>query len=122
LRDAVGSKSIVYEYDFGDNWRHLIEIESVAIVPEGRRLLSDLTVGDNLRVATFGWARWAPVNAAAIGAHLVGAVGMLVANRDRVRNQQGVGASSVVKTALTVAARRSASICSPTTLHCGTLT
>lgn len=59
---------------------------------------------ERLRVAAFGWARWAPVNVAAIGAHLVGAVGMLVANRDRVRNQQGVGASSVVKTALTVAA------------------
>jgi hypothetical protein len=59
---------------------------------------------DRLRVAASGWGRWAPVNAAAIGAHLVGAVGMLVANRDRVRNQQGVGASSAVKTALTVAA------------------
>jgi hypothetical protein len=59
---------------------------------------------DRLRVAASGWGRWAPVNATAIGAHLVGAVGMLVANRDRVRNQQGVGASSAVKTALTVAA------------------
>ncbi len=59
---------------------------------------------DRLRVATSGWARWAPVNAAAIGAHLTGAVGMLIANRDRVRNQKGVGASSAVKTVLTVAA------------------
>ncbi|MBA3279648.1 MAG: hypothetical protein H0U22_13245 [Geodermatophilaceae bacterium] len=53
------------------------------------------------RVANAGWDRWTPVNAAAIGAHLVGAAGMLAANRDRVANQEGVGASSVVKTALT---------------------
>jgi len=33
--------------------------------------------------------------------HLAGAVGLLAANRDRVLNQRGVGASSVVKTALT---------------------
>lgn len=53
------------------------------------------------RVANTGWARWTPVNAAAIGVHLVGATGLLVANRDRVRDQDGVGASSAVKTALT---------------------
>lgn len=52
-------------------------------------------------VANVGWERWTPVNAAAIGAHVLGAAGMLMANRDRVRNQQGVGASSAVKTALT---------------------
>jgi hypothetical protein len=55
-------------------------------------------------IASDGWARWAPVSAAAIGAHVIGAVGLLLANRDRVRNQPGVGANSAVKTALTVAA------------------
>lgn len=59
---------------------------------------------ERIRVATRGWGRWAPVNAAAIGVHLIGAVGMLSANRDRVRHQTGVGTSSAVKTALTVAA------------------
>jgi len=53
------------------------------------------------RVANAGWDRWTPVNAAAIGAHVIGAAGLLLANRDRVRNQEGVGTSSVVKTALT---------------------
>lgn len=53
------------------------------------------------RVASAGWSSWTPVNAAAIGAHVLGAAGMLLANRDRVRNQQGVGASSAVKTAVT---------------------
>lgn len=59
---------------------------------------------ERLRVASAGWGRWAPVNAVAIGAHLIGAVGMLVANRDRVRHQSGVGTSSAVKTVLTGAA------------------
>jgi hypothetical protein len=59
---------------------------------------------ERIQVATAGWGRWAPVNAAAIGVHLIGALGMLRANQDRVRHQQGVGASSGVKTALTVAA------------------
>ena len=59
---------------------------------------------ERVRVATAGWGRWAPVNAVAIGAHLIGAVGMLRANRDRVRHQQGVGTTSAVKTVLTVAA------------------
>jgi hypothetical protein len=55
-------------------------------------------------IASDGWARWAPVSAAAVGAHVIGAVGLLLANRDRVRNQPGVGANSAIKTALTVAA------------------
>jgi hypothetical protein len=55
-------------------------------------------------VASAGWARWAPVSAAAIGAHLIGAAGLLLANRDRVRGQSGAGANSVAKTVLTAAA------------------
>jgi hypothetical protein len=54
-----------------------------------------------LEVANAGWARWSPVNLAAIGAHLVGGVGLLLANRDRVAAQRGVGASTVAKLALT---------------------
>lgn len=53
------------------------------------------------RVANAGWDAWTPVNAAAIGAHLAGAAGLLAANRDRVAHQPGVGSSSAVKTALT---------------------
>jgi hypothetical protein len=59
---------------------------------------------DRARIASVGWGRWSPVNAAAIGAHLVGAAGLLVANRDRIAAQQGVGSMSSVKTALTAAA------------------
>jgi hypothetical protein len=30
VRDIVGATKIIYEYDFGDSWEHVIEIESVA--------------------------------------------------------------------------------------------
>ncbi|SBT37483.1 hypothetical protein [Micromonospora auratinigra] len=57
-----------------------------------------------LPVASAGWARWTPVNAAAIGAHLAGAVGELVTESPRVAAQSGVAKMSAVKTALTVSA------------------
>lgn len=57
-----------------------------------------------LPTASAGWARWTPVNAAAIGAHLAGAVGELVTESPRLAAQRGVGRMSVAKTALTVAA------------------
>jgi hypothetical protein len=56
------------------------------------------------RIAASGWARWAPFAAAAIGAHLLGGGGLLLAHRDRIRSQSGVGANTVVKTVLTAAA------------------
>lgn len=56
------------------------------------------------QVSSAGWGSWAPVSAVAIGAHLVGGGGLLVANRDRLRTQQGVGANTVVKLAVTGAA------------------
>jgi hypothetical protein len=59
---------------------------------------------ERLPVASAGWARWTPVNALAIGAHLFGAVGELVTESPRVFAQAGVGRMSVVKTGLTVAA------------------
>ena len=59
---------------------------------------------ERARVASAGWKKWTPVSAAAIGAHLAGAGALLFANKGRVASQQGVGASTVAKTALTVAA------------------
>ncbi|MGY1804410.1 hypothetical protein ACI78T_14120 [Blastococcus sp. SYSU D00922] len=55
-------------------------------------------------VANAGWDRWTPVNAAAIGAHLIGSVGQLRADKARVAAQQGVAAMSTLKTLLTAAA------------------
>lgn len=56
---------------------------------------------ERAKIASDGWARWTPVNTVAIGAHLVGSVGMLLANRDRVREQSGATANTVVKTTVT---------------------
>lgn len=56
------------------------------------------------RVANTGWDRWTPVNAVAIGLHLVGSVGQLAGNRDRVRSQRSVAGMALVKGAVTAAA------------------
>jgi hypothetical protein len=56
------------------------------------------------RVANVGWNRWTPVNAVAIGAHLIGGVGLLYGNKGRLATQQGVASMTLVKTALTAAA------------------
>lgn len=55
-------------------------------------------------VANVGWDRWTPVNAAAIGSHLVGSVGQIVGNKGRLGAQEGVASMAVAKTALTAAA------------------
>ena len=63
--------------------------------------------GGNLRtaqIASHGWARWTPLNAAAIGMHLLGGAGVLLVNRRRVVGQRGVGASTMAKALLTAAA------------------
>ncbi|MFC4016504.1 hypothetical protein ACFOW4_00865 [Micromonospora sp. GCM10011542] len=57
-----------------------------------------------LPVASAAWAKWTPMNAAAIGAHLAGAVGELVTESPRVASQRGVAQASAIKTALTVGA------------------
>ncbi|NHC44364.1 hypothetical protein [Motilibacter aurantiacus] len=55
-------------------------------------------------VANAGWDRWTPVNAAAIGAHLLGSVLQLSGNKERVKSQQGVASMSLLKTGITAAA------------------
>ncbi len=59
---------------------------------------------DRFKVATAAWARWTPVAAVAIGAHLIGAAGLSITNRDRIRAQDGVAAASAGKAAVTVLA------------------
>lgn len=60
--------------------------------------------GERAQVASVGWAKWAPVSAAAIGAHLIGGAGLLITNRRRASAQEGVTANTAVKTAVTLAA------------------
>jgi hypothetical protein len=57
-----------------------------------------------LRVANSGWAPWAPLNLVGIAAHLAGGAVLTGANKGRLAGQQGVAATSTIKTALTVAA------------------
>jgi hypothetical protein len=56
------------------------------------------------RVVNEGWDRWTPLNAGAIGAHLLGGAGILLANRKRVTGQKGVAGMTALKTVLTAAA------------------
>jgi hypothetical protein len=56
------------------------------------------------RASTAGWSRWAPVNAAAVAAHVVGGAGLLLTDSHRVATQEGVGRSTAIKTVATGAA------------------
>jgi len=56
---------------------------------------------DRARVASAGWGRWAPVNAAAIGAHLIGGIGLILGNRTRLAVHGGTRTNTIVKSALT---------------------
>lgn len=56
------------------------------------------------RIASAGWAKWAPWNAAAIVIHLIGGAALVAANRKRVYHQRGGGASTTAKVVLTAAA------------------
>ena len=55
-------------------------------------------------VANEGWDRWTPVNAAAIGAHILGSLGQIGGNAGRIQGQKGVPSMVIGKTALTAAA------------------
>jgi hypothetical protein len=59
---------------------------------------------DRARVASVGWAKWGPFNAAAIAAHLIGGASILYANRGRAKYQSGVTANTVAKIVVTGAA------------------
>jgi hypothetical protein len=56
------------------------------------------------KIANAGWARWTPVNLAAIAAHLAGGAMLTSGNRKRLVAQAGVGQATAVKTVLTGAA------------------
>lgn len=74
---------------------------AVALNPAAGEATTPSDVG---AVANTGWNRWTPVNAAAIGLHLVGRVGQLQGNTARIAGQRGVASMVAVKTGLTVAA------------------
>ena len=56
---------------------------------------------DRAKVASAGWARWAPVNATAIGLHIIGGAGLIISNRKRLALQDGAGTNTAIKSVLT---------------------
>jgi hypothetical protein len=81
---------------FGGSWAGAVAVNGAAAEVPDPKL--------RLRVANAGWARWTPVNAATIAAHLVGGAGLLRANRGRAAAQGGVGVSTVAQLVLSGAA------------------
>jgi hypothetical protein len=59
---------------------------------------------ERLTLSSKGWGMWAPVNAAAVGAHVIGSVGLIAANQSRLALQPGARTNTMVKAALTVVA------------------
>lgn len=59
---------------------------------------------ERTRLSADGWMRWAPVNAAAIGAHLIGGTGILWTNKSRQVTERGVGVNTGIKAAITLTA------------------
>jgi hypothetical protein len=59
---------------------------------------------ERARVANAGWARWTPVNAAAIGCHLLGGAQLARARRGRAKHEQTLLGSNGTKLGLTAAA------------------
>jgi hypothetical protein len=56
------------------------------------------------RVSSIGWAKWSPLNFAAIAAHVIGGAGLLAENRKRALAQKGHTGTVNAKLALTIAA------------------
>lgn len=59
---------------------------------------------ERLRLSAVGWGNWTPVAAAAITANIVGGLGLLVGNRDRLAVQPGARTNTMVKAGLTIVA------------------
>ncbi len=59
---------------------------------------------ERTRLSSLGWARWAPVQVTAIGVHAIGGVGLIAANRSRLKHDSDSATNTQIKTALTIAA------------------
>jgi hypothetical protein len=59
---------------------------------------------DRLRAANSAWARWTPINAAAIGAHVIGALGLVRGTAQHVVAESGMPRAGAVKTGFTLGA------------------
>ena len=59
---------------------------------------------ERLKLSSVGWAKWTPWQLAAVVTHGIGGIGLIAANRSRLRKQQGATSATVAKLVLTVAA------------------
>jgi succinate dehydrogenase/fumarate reductase cytochrome b subunit len=59
---------------------------------------------EGLHLASVGWARWFPVELAAILMHGIGGVGLILSNKERLKNQEESRTNTAVKFTLTMAA------------------
>jgi hypothetical protein len=59
---------------------------------------------EGLKLASLGWRRWFPVELLAIIAHGIGGVGLILSNKERLKNQAESRTNTMVKLGLTGAA------------------
>jgi len=81
---------------FGGGLMGAIAVNSTA------RRAEDLS--ERHRLSSHGWSRWAPVNAAAVGTHLVGATGLLLADRGKLARERADRRTALLKGGLTTGA------------------
>lgn len=56
---------------------------------------------ERVSLSAKGWGRWAPVNAVAIGTHVVGSLGLIANNKARLLKQPEAQQNTAIKAALT---------------------
>lgn len=59
---------------------------------------------ERTRLSSLGWARWAPVQLAAIGVHTVAGLALVGGNRERIANDSATQANTIAKSVVTLAA------------------
>ncbi|MDQ2849230.1 MAG: hypothetical protein M3Y49_00605 [Actinomycetota bacterium] len=59
---------------------------------------------ERTRLSSLGWARWSPVQLAALGVHVVGGAALIAGNRERIAADSATQINTVVKAAVTVVA------------------
>lgn len=62
---------------------------------------------ERLRLSTAGWARWAPVQVAALLVHGIGGVGLILGNKSRLAGQPEARRNTAVKVVVTALAAAS---------------
>ncbi|HET9348615.1 MAG TPA: hypothetical protein VFO13_05710 [Arthrobacter sp.] len=58
---------------------------------------------ERTRLSSLGWKKWAPVQTAAFGAHILSGLAIMWENKGRMAKQDGVTRLSVIKTVVTLA-------------------